>query len=80
VKAVLKSNIATSRNGQTRRQQGFATTMRRQRRRMSAKRITSLANRLGNEKIHYENGNETEWYRTVRSLQDDIRFDMGTRC
>lgn len=39
-----------------------------------AKRIQSLANRLNNEKIHYENGNETEWYRTVRSLQDDIRF------
>lgn len=38
-----------------------------------AKRIDSLANRLNNEKIHYENGNETEWYRTVRSLQDDIR-------
>jgi DNA-cytosine methyltransferase len=38
-----------------------------------SKRIQSLANRLGNEKIHYENGNETEWYRTVRSLQDDIR-------
>jgi energy-coupling factor transporter ATP-binding protein EcfA2 len=39
-----------------------------------AKRIDALANRLNNEKIHYENGNETEWYRTVRSLQDDIRF------
>lgn len=38
-----------------------------------AKRIESLANRLNNEKIHYESGNETEWYRTVRSLQDDIR-------
>lgn len=39
-----------------------------------AKRIQSLANRLNNEKMHYENGNETEWYRIVRSLQDDIRF------
>lgn len=38
-----------------------------------AKRIQSLANRLNKEKVHYDNGNETEWYRTMRSLQDDIR-------
>jgi energy-coupling factor transporter ATP-binding protein EcfA2 len=37
-------------------------------------RIISIEHRLKNEKIHYESGNETEWEKTVRSLQEDLRF------
>lgn len=37
------------------------------------KRIEGLQNRLDNEKIHFENGNDADWYRTVRAISDDIR-------
>lgn len=35
--------------------------------------IDSIQSRLNNEKIHYERGNQEEWERTVRSLQEQLR-------
>lgn len=37
------------------------------------KRVQSIQNRLNNEKIHYEQGNETKWHQTVLALQQDLR-------
>jgi ABC-type cobalamin/Fe3+-siderophores transport system ATPase subunit len=35
--------------------------------------IESLQKQLDNTKIHHERGNKEEWYRTVRSLQEQLR-------
>jgi len=37
-------------------------------------RIIGIENRLQQEKIYYEKGNDAEWEKTARSLQDDLRF------
>lgn len=35
--------------------------------------ISSMETRLSHEKIHYERGNQAEWEKTVRSLQEQLR-------
>lgn len=35
--------------------------------------FSSLRTRLDKEKIHYEKGNQDDWERTLRSLQDQLR-------
>ena len=35
--------------------------------------IESIQRQLDNTKIHYERGNKEEWYRAVRSLQEQLR-------
>lgn len=35
--------------------------------------IQSIQNQLNGQKFHYEQGNQDEWYRVVRSLQEQLR-------
>lgn len=35
--------------------------------------VKALRTQLDNQKIHYDRGNQEEWYRTVRSLQEQLR-------
>lgn len=35
--------------------------------------VKALRTQIDNQKIHYDRGNQDEWYRTVRSLQEQLR-------
>src|SRR5208283_600848 len=35
--------------------------------------VKALRTQLDNQRIHYDRGNQEEWYRTVRSLQEQLR-------
>ena len=38
------------------------------------RRVKSIETRLNNEKIHHQKGDDSSWEKTVRNLQDDLRF------
>ncbi len=38
------------------------------------RRIKSIETRLNNEKIHHQKGDDASWEKTIRNLQDDLRF------